>query len=93
MTKWAYLLVYSDSCGSWEHIKKFLNSKSTIHNWYRITDNSVFIVSSNAAKSLGENFHNHALDKTYGLFFVIDVAGDSFGMLPKECWDMIYQKN
>lgn len=91
MAKRAYLLVYSDSIGSRDEIKEFLNSCQDIPYWYTCLPHSFFIVSEKSAKQLSILVRGFCGSKGRFLILHVDPDSDCDGWLPTQAWNVILE--
>lgn len=84
---WNYILVFSDSVGSREDVKDFINSRDEIITWYLCMSNAIFIRSKLAATSLQKVFREFTNDK--GRFIILDCDTDRNGWLPTKAWQFM----
>lgn len=82
-----YLLVYSDTCGSREFVKRWVNSKPLITTWRYDLPNSFYLVSDSDVNVLTAELRKHCGSK--GRFLITKLEKDRNGFLPKETWAFI----
>ena len=81
---WNYVLIFSDSVGSTEQVRKFVDSRREIIDWYQCMSNAIFIRSEFSAQDLSEIFREFTFDE--GRFLILDVNTDRQGWLPRKAW-------
>jgi len=81
---WNYILVFSDSVGTADAVKDFIDSRAEVTTWYRCMTNAIFIRSELSATQLGVLFRRFSPEK--GRFIVLDCSTDKNGWLPPEAW-------
>jgi len=84
---WNYILVFSDSVGSKDDVKNFVNSRSEILTWYLCMSNAIFVRSKYTADDLQKIFREFTKDK--GRFMILDCDTDRNGWLPRKAWDFM----
>ena len=88
--KRAYILVYSDSMGSREQVKQFLDERSEISHWRYDLPNAFYIVSELSADNLYKIIQE--LNQERGRFLVCEVGSNKQGWLPKKTWALLNDK-
>jgi len=84
---WNYIIVFSDSVGTKNEIKEFIDSRSEFTNWYLCMTNGIFVKSNCTAKEITQILLE--LTKENGRFLVLDVNTDKSGWLPKKAWEFM----
>jgi hypothetical protein len=83
-----YLLVYSDTLGSRQEVKNYLNSMNEILTWRYDLPNSFYLVSDSNARVLAKRLRELAGDK--GRFIITEIsANDRGGWLTADSWYLI----
>ena len=86
-----YLLVYSDSLGSREAIKKCLSSLESVVTWRYDMPNSFYIISEESANVISHQIREY-LGFNKGRFLVTEIPENRQGWLPKPTWYFIKNK-
>lgn len=89
MPKWTYLLVYNDACGTYEQVKRFIDSQESILNWHRVLPHSFILVSDKTATHLTEIFKQLTNGKNAARFLILDTNTDRNGWLPRRSWELM----
>lgn len=83
-----YLLAFSDSLGTQEQIKNWLNSIPEVSTWRFDMPHSFYIISDSDAKTIAEKLRS-ASGKNDGRFIVTEIPANSWGYLTGESWYLI----
>jgi hypothetical protein len=83
---WSYLLVCSNELGSFEEIKRAIDTNPKIVNWYTCLPNSFFLASSYSASDLADDIRGQLGDKR---FIILDTNADRGGWLPGKAWEFM----
>ena len=81
-----YLLVYGHPASA-SAVKRFLDSRAEIVNWYTCLPNSFFLVTALSAKQVAALFRTFTEDR--GRFIVVNAQDERGGWMPRAAWDMI----
>ena len=84
---WNYIIVFSDSVGEKDDVKKFIDSRPEFINWYLCMSNAIFVKANYDAKQITKIFREFTEDE--GRFIVLDVDTDRSGWLPKRAWSFM----
>lgn len=87
---WNYIVVFSDSVGDKDDVKKFIDSRPEFTNWYICMSNAIFVRAKCTADTISEIFREYTNDK--GRFIVLDLDTDRNGWLPKKAWAFMKTK-
>lgn len=83
-----YLLVYNDSIGSREHVKRVLDSDNRIINWRYDLPNMFYLKSSASADELAKIID--PLTGSNGMFIVAEIkTNNKQGWLPEDTWSFL----
>jgi len=88
--KKSFLLAYSDTLGSRDRVKEFLEAMPEIIHWRYDMDNSFYIVSEKSAKELAQEIRIRSGES--GRFIIVELE-TYFGWLTNESWYLIKEKN
>lgn len=83
-----YLLAYSDTLGTEDQVKQWLNSIPEVTHWRRDIPHAFYVVSTADAKSLSEKLRV-ASGKSDGRFIITEIPSDSWGYLTPDSWYLI----
>ena len=89
--KKSYIFVFSNSLGSREEVKQFLDSCSRVSTWRYELTNTYFIVSELSANELYELVANH-FGVGKGAFIISEYSDNSQGLLNKRSWSLLKNK-
>ena len=78
-------MTYSNSLGTYEDVKRIIDSMSDVLHWYRLFPNSFFLVSEKTATQLSSQIKG----KASGRFLIADMDTDRNGWMPKKAWEFI----
>lgn len=81
---WNYILVFSDSVGTIDEVKEFIDSRDEITSWYYCMTNAIFLRSKKTANQLSDIFREYTEDN--GRFLILDCETDRNGWLTKKAW-------
>lgn len=84
---WNYILIFSDSVGTRDEVKQFVDSRPEITTWYTCMSNAFFIRSGLTAKQLTDLFSKYTNEK--GRFIILNCNTDRNGWLPQQAWDFM----
>lgn len=85
-----YLLVYADSLGNRELVKKILDSSpNIIKNWRYDMPNSFYIWSESTAQDIVTSIEEKVGDATSKRFLVVEITSNKQGYLTKDTWAFI----
>jgi hypothetical protein len=84
----AFLLAFSDSLGTQEQVKNWLNSIPEVSTWRFDMPHSFYIVSGADAKTIAEKLRV-ASGHEKGRFIVTEIPSNSWGYLTDESWYLI----
>jgi hypothetical protein len=85
---YTYLFLFDEEVGSYERVRRFIDSRPEIVNWHGYFSNAFLIVSHYTAGSLSELILKH-LTKRRGRFLILDTNTDRSGWMPKTAWDLM----
>jgi hypothetical protein len=83
-----YLLAFSDSLGTQDQVKNWLNSIPEITTWRFDMPHSFYMISELDAKTIAEKLRR-ASGHDKGRFIVTEIPANSWGYLTGESWYMI----
>lgn len=86
----AYLLVYNDTLGSREDVKRCLDEMNEVIYWRYDLPHSFYIVSEQDAHSLAAALRERMGD---GRFIISEVTSNKGGWLPSGTWYLLNNKN
>jgi hypothetical protein len=85
----AFLLAYSNSLGTRDQVKQYLNSMPEVYHWRYDLPNAFYLISNSTSKDLGIALHRLAGNQ--GRFIIVEIQS-SYGWLPKQTWYLIKNK-
>lgn len=85
-----YLLVYSETLGSREDVKKCINQIPEVLTWRYDLPNAFYLVSEQDAKTVA-NAITKCMGK-HGRFILTEVSDNRWGWLPNDTWHLLKNK-
>jgi hypothetical protein len=88
--KTVYILFYSNSLGTREDVRDYLDSLSEVLHWRYDLANVFYLISSENADTLAELIHQFS---PKGRFIITEFSKqNNQGWLPKETWEFLNEK-
>ncbi len=88
--KKAYLLAFSETLGTQEQVKAFVEKMTDVTTWRYDLPHAFYLISTVDAKTLSERLRELAGDK--GRFIIAEITENSSGWLTLESWHLIQHK-
>lgn len=85
----AYMLIYSDSLGSRNEIRKCLNSLEVIDTWRYDMPNSFYVISEHSASEIAKEIRRLLGN---GRFLLTEISDNRQGWLTSQSWYLIKNK-
>lgn len=86
----SYLLVYSDVFSTRENLIEALNSCSTVRFWRYDMPNTFYLTSESSAFEISDELANKI--NSDGKYIVLEYNGNAQGVLTKESWYLLNNK-
>lgn len=86
-----YLLVYSDSIGDREVVKRILGAMPEVKHWRYDMPHSFYLWSEASAQELVTSFVSHINQATSKRFIISEITSNKQGYLPRDTWKFINQ--
>lgn len=82
-----FLLVYDDDFGTYNEVRRLVDTCPGVDYWYRCLPNAIFLTSQRTASELTRTFLDRSGER--GRFLVLDTDADRDGWLPGRAWDLM----
>ena len=86
----AYLLSYSQSLGTREEVKSYLDKMPEVITWRSDLPNSFYLISEEDSETIAKSIRDLAGQK--GRFLISELKGNVYGWLTPDSWYLINNK-
>lgn len=86
----AYLLIFGDTAGNKDDVKKALNEMKKVKTWRTDMPHCFYVISDSSAQELYEEFIS--INGSKGRFIFAETIGNRQGLLPSDSWYLLRNK-